>query len=161
MRSLDRDKIILASPNLIDWLGDPELENKLADQKLPHILAELLRNEICEEGDLMLLESSYTRETLKAWRDLGMSPDQIESLLSHTHIEDWVDGEGEAVFLQGLAFALDLREKLAPLGPFLIYLIFHQSETEGTACTVQYHKKRSEKTLWQDQPEWEILILET
>ncbi len=162
MRFIDPDTIVTISPQLRKWLTDGALRDRLTGQTLPEALGQKLSKEIVFEGELVLFESTYTKETLKAWQDVGLPPDQIESLCSHTHIEeDEVDGGREALFLQGLAFALKMRDRLAPYGNFLVYLILSQNKTGETACTVQYHKKRSTEALWRENPNWDILILET
>ena len=157
---IDPGTIVTASPQLEKWLADPQSKDRLAGQTLPQSLRQKLSKKIVFEGNLVLFENTYTHEALTAWKNVGLPSDQIESLCSHTHIEDWVKGGRDALFLQGLAFTLNLRDRLAPHGKFLIYLILSQNKTGETACTVQYHKKRSAEVLWGENPNWDILILE-
>jgi hypothetical protein len=161
MYLINPETIVAVSTDIASWLNDPMLPARLAEQSLPQVLQDQLKRELRREGDLVLLDHTYTQETLTAWRNVGFPPNQIESLCSHTHIEDSVDGDREALFLQGLAFALKLRDRLAPYGNFLVYLILSQNTSGETACSVQYHKKRSAEILWGESPGWDILILKT
>lgn len=161
MRALDPKTIHSASPRMQQWLNDPELIEKLTTLTLADELREVLSRPIHTEDDLVLIENTYSGDTLNTWRTMGLPPNQIESLCSHTHIEDWVEGSRESLLLQGLALALTLQDRLAPYGEFLIYVLVSHSTSTDTTCTVQFHQKRSGDTLWGENPTWEILILET
>ncbi len=153
-----------ASPDIDRMINDPTFQKRLAACQLKPYFSDILQRKLCVVQELTLFEGTFTEETLASFKNLGMPNNQIETLISHEHIEDHVEGSTEEILLQGTAFALKLRDKLAAFGKFHIYMMISQPDDHLTACSVQYHQVRSEEANWiaprtLEKEAWSGLIL--
>jgi hypothetical protein len=144
-----------ASPEIDQLINDPAFQKRLAACQLKPYFSDILQRELCAVQELTLFEGAFDEETLISFKKLGMPNNQIETLISHEHIEDHVEGSTEGILLQGTAFALKLRDKLAPFGEFHIYMVVSQPDAHLTACSVQYHQVRLEEPNWITPQTWE------
>jgi hypothetical protein len=141
----------LTSPAMAARLAEPGFQKRFTETPLNDSLEEILAQDIRRYDGLLLFEWACQSDGFGWFREQGWSPTQIERHFSHEHIEDHAADELEpsAVLIQGLKYALRLREKCRPYDPVRISLNFCEMEppypeSPGASCLVCFHQVRDE-----------------
>ncbi len=121
-------------------------EENLDDPKsLPQKLIALLEAGFVEEEHCVFLAALKRHEASMKLLDFA-DRTQYECYVNHVHLEDYLENGGllPLVMLgRGLAFAMELRERLSALGGGRHFRVIVSSDRE--TCTVRFHTMRADE----------------
>ncbi len=141
----------LTSPAMAACLAEPEFQKCFAETPLNDFLEWILSQDIQRKDGLVVFEWACQTDGFDWFQERGWSPTQIERHFSHEHIEDHVEDDRNPsdILIQGLKYALKLREKCQPYHPIIIFLSFCEIENPSphipaAYCLVCFHQVREE-----------------